>query len=60
MLPCTIMSMDFFDRILLPENGIVQNDKNCLIQCLEEEIDGFLIDHNLRHVRMYIWKLLFD
>lgn len=48
-VPCTILSMEFFDRLLDPENGIVRNDGKSIIQCQEDDEGGFIIDDNLRN-----------
>ncbi|XP_054285068.1 cilia- and flagella-associated protein 300-like [Macrosteles quadrilineatus] len=47
-IPCTILSMDFFDRILNPNNNIVRCDGKSITQCLEDDVEGFSIDDNLR------------
>lgn len=47
-VPCTLLSMDFFDRLTEPENNIVRCDGKTIIQCQEEDVDGFTIDDNLR------------
>lgn len=47
-VPCTVLSMDFFDRLLEPDNNIVRCDGKSIVQCQEEDIDGFMIDDNLR------------
>uniref|UniRef100_A0A1B6JYI8 Cilia- and flagella-associated protein 300 n=1 Tax=Homalodisca liturata TaxID=320908 RepID=A0A1B6JYI8_9HEMI len=48
-IPCTILSMEFFDRLMDPGNGVIRSDKS-IIQCAEEEVDGFYVEDNLRNV----------
>lgn len=49
-VPCTILSMDYFDRLLKEENGVTRCDGESIVQCHEEDVRGFLIDDNLRNV----------
>lgn len=49
-VPCTVLSMDFFDRLLDPENNIVRCDGKSIVQCQEDDIGGFTIDDNLRNI----------
>lgn len=47
-IPCTVTSMDFFSRITAPDNGITY--QGSIKQCMEETIDGFYVNDNLRAV----------
>lgn len=49
-IPCTVLSMDFFDRLLEPENSVVQSDRKSIVQCQEDDVDGFVVDDNLRNM----------
>eukprot|EP00116_Pleurobrachia_bachei_P000981 sb/3461243/ len=44
LVPCSITSMDFFDRLTRP--GLVR-DMGAIYKCLDEDIDGFLVADEL-------------
>lgn len=49
-VPCTVLSMEYFDRLVKEENGVIRRDGKSIVQCQEEEVEGFVIDDNLRNV----------
>lgn len=49
VVPCTVSTMAFFDRILDEENQIVRGEGN-IRHCLEDIVDGFLVADQLRKV----------
>lgn len=50
-VPCKITSMEFFDRLLDPANGVVNRSGDGGIRgCFEEIIDDFLVADELRQV----------
>lgn len=49
IIPCSISSMSFFDRILDENNKIVRTE-GCIRQCLDDVIDGFTVSDELRKV----------
>ncbi|XP_063979114.1 cilia- and flagella-associated protein 300-like [Diachasmimorpha longicaudata] len=46
-IPCTVLSMSFFEKLQDPENNIVCNSGN-IRQKYEEQIDGIFVADNLR------------
>ncbi|XP_011298111.1 uncharacterized protein C11orf70 isoform X1 [Fopius arisanus] len=46
-IPCTVLSMEFFERLKNPENNIVYNSGSIRQKC-EEQIDGIFVSDNLR------------
>lgn len=54
-IPCTVLTLEFFDRILDESNGIVRGNSGDIIHCLEEEYDHyFLIGDKLRTVNLFM------
>ncbi|BET03062.1 chromosome 11 open reading frame 70 [Nesidiocoris tenuis] len=47
-VPCTVVSMNFFDKIKNEENGLVRG--GYLTECLDEYVDGMLLQENLRQM----------
>ncbi|XP_075235495.1 cilia- and flagella-associated protein 300-like [Lycorma delicatula] len=41
-IPCTVLSLEFFDRIL-DDNNIIRGQSGDIIHCLEEEYDDYFI-----------------
>lgn len=57
-VPCTLTSMEFFDRLLDPANGVVSRSGDGSIRgCFEELIDEFVVCDELRQVHVLL-KLL--
>lgn len=50
-VPCTKLSMEFFDRLLDPKNGVVRSDGS-LQHCVDDCIDDFMISDELRKVNI--------
>lgn len=48
-VPCTKISMEFFDRLLDPKNGVVRGNGN-LQHCVDDYRDEFIISDELRKV----------
>lgn len=49
-IPCTILSMNFFEKLKNPENNIVYSSGSIRPKC-EEQINGIFVSDNLRRVR---------
>lgn len=50
-VPCTVTSLEFFDRLLDPANGVVNRCGDGGIRgCFEEVFDNFLVADELRQV----------
>jgi len=49
LIPSSVTSLTFFDRLTNPHNGIVRLGGN-LIQCMEDQIAGFYINDHLRRL----------
>ena len=50
-VPCTILSMDFFDRLWSPDGGVVKQSGH-IMKCFDEMCGDFLISDELRKVMM--------
>ncbi|KAL1449874.1 hypothetical protein WDU94_002346, partial [Cyamophila willieti] len=53
-IPCTLTDMRLLARLTHPSNGIVMKEYD-LRQCLQKEVDGFLIADELRKVCVYFY-----
>nr|XP_033338244.1 cilia- and flagella-associated protein 300-like [Megalopta genalis] len=53
-VPCSVLSMSFFNKLKDPENGIVYKS-GAICKRYDMEIDNFLVCDNLRGVRIIIY-----
>ncbi|XP_039296352.1 cilia- and flagella-associated protein 300 [Nilaparvata lugens] len=48
VVPCTVISLEFFDRLYNRANGVALGECGDLIGCFDQQIDQFTVSDNLR------------
>lgn len=49
-VPCSLIRMDIFDKLLNPSNGIVRDKTGDIIRCMDDQREGFQVSDRLREM----------
>jgi hypothetical protein len=50
IVPCSLIRMDLFDKLLAPSSGIVRERTGDIIRCMDDQREGFQISDRLREM----------